>query len=59
MQIGLCEESVKLNDEGPNKIQLDDLQGFWDMMMIQVESVDAAFKELEDYRKNGWKVSFI
>jgi hypothetical protein len=27
------------------------------MMMIQVESVDAAFNELEEYRKNGWKVS--
>jgi hypothetical protein len=34
-----------------------DLQGFWDMMMLQVENIDAAFDDLRQCRENGWKVA--
>lgn len=33
-----------------------DLQGFWEMVYLQVENVDALFAELETMRTNGWKV---
>lgn len=34
-----------------------DLQGFWEMVYLQVENVDALFADLEKLRANGWKVS--
>lgn len=42
--------------KGDCKILSDDLQGFWDLVMIQVDNVDESFKELQRYRDNGWKV---
>lgn len=55
---GLCEGNLKnCNEDGKDgKIYDDDLQGFWDMVMLQVQSVDAAFVELQQYRENDWKV---
>lgn len=34
----------------------EDLQGFWDMLMLQVNHVDRLFEEIEEIRKNDWKV---
>ncbi len=34
-----------------------DLQGFWDMMMLQVDDVDAAFANIQKCKENGWTVS--
>lgn len=31
-----------------------DLQGFWDMVFMQVENVDVRFKKLEELRSHGW-----
>ncbi|KAJ8963089.1 hypothetical protein NQ318_018553 [Aromia moschata] len=33
----------------------EDLQGFWDMVMLQVDQVDALFKEIDCLRSNNWK----
>lgn len=33
----------------------EDLQGFWDMVMLQVDQVDAMFDEIDKLRKNDWK----
>nr|XP_023025942.1 uncharacterized protein LOC111513950 [Leptinotarsa decemlineata] len=33
----------------------EDLQGFWDMVMLQVDQVDAIFQEIEDLKANGWR----
>lgn len=33
----------------------EDLQGFWDMVMLQVDQVDAMFEEIDKLRKNDWK----
>lgn len=32
----------------------EDLQGFWDMVMLQVDQVDAIFEEINKLRKNNW-----
>lgn len=34
-----------------------DLQGFWDMVMLQVNHVDSLYAELAAYKANNWKVS--
>lgn len=45
----------KVQDEEQEfKIKPDDLQGFWDMVTIQVEEVNGAFKELDQLRQNNW-----
>jgi len=51
---GLCEENLKPKADGPPTLT-GDLQGFWDMMMLQVENIDASFSEIQKCRENGWK----
>ena len=34
----------------------DDLQGFWDMVLIQVHHIDAMMDELEAIRANDWQL---
>lgn len=53
---GLCH--TNLNQIPGEKFQTtnEDLQGFWDMVMLQVNDVDASFVEIESFRRNGWKV---
>lgn len=53
---GLCEENLKPNPDGPQTLS-GDLQGFWDMMMLQVDNIDDSFSEIKKYRENGWTVS--
>lgn len=36
------------------KINPDDLQGFWDMVTIQVEEVKGAFDDLDVLQQNNW-----
>jgi len=36
-----------------------DLDGFWEVVYFQVEDVYKRFKELEDMKANGWKLSLI
>nr|CAI5849824.1 unnamed protein product [Callosobruchus analis] len=33
----------------------EDLQGFWDMVMLQVDQIDALFAEIYALRANNWK----
>lgn len=33
-----------------------DLQGFWEMVLLQVENVDSLYVELDKMRASGWKV---
>ena len=35
----------------------EDLEGFWDLVMIQVSDVETLFAELTLLRNNGWKES--
>lgn len=52
---GLCHNN--LNQIPGEKFQTtnEDLQGFWDMVMLQVNDVDASFVEIDSFRRNGWK----
>merc|ERR1719412_521025 len=55
---GLCEKNNTLTvAEDPHVPTNDDLAGFWDMVYIQVEHINALFKELTKIRQNGWKKS--
>jgi hypothetical protein len=51
---GLCYENLTPSMDGPQTLS-GDLQGFWDMMMLQVDNIDAAFEDLQKCRANGWK----
>lgn len=53
---GLCHKNVQPppNDTCPTKLQ--DLQGFWDMVMLQVEDIHQLFAEIDTMRANSWKV---
>ncbi|XP_055636544.1 serine-rich adhesin for platelets-like [Toxorhynchites rutilus septentrionalis] len=52
---GLCYNN--LNQLPGEKFQTtnEDLRGFWDMVMLQVDNVDASFAEIDSFRRNGWK----
>uniref|UniRef100_A0A1Q3FW25 Putative guanylate-kinase-associated protein n=1 Tax=Culex tarsalis TaxID=7177 RepID=A0A1Q3FW25_CULTA len=52
---GLCHNN--LNQIPGEKFQTtnEDLQGFWDMVMLQVHDVDASFVEIDSFRRNDWK----
>ena len=41
-------------EEDPFVPTSEDLAGFWDMVYIQVEHINALFAELDTLRKNGW-----
>uniref|UniRef100_A0A182PNI0 Guanylate-kinase-associated protein n=1 Tax=Anopheles epiroticus TaxID=199890 RepID=A0A182PNI0_9DIPT len=62
----LCSQKMKqfedlcytnLNQSPDEKFQTtgEDLRGFWDMVMLQVNNVDASFAEIDSFRKNGWR----
>ncbi|XP_052870147.1 uncharacterized protein LOC128275624 [Anopheles cruzii] len=56
---GLC--YTNLNQVPGEKFQTtgEDLRGFWDMVMLQVNDVDATFVEIDTFRKNGWKKPIV
>jgi hypothetical protein len=41
--------------EGDKKVNPEDLQGFWDMIYIQVEDVYGMFSALEQLQANQWR----
>uniref|UniRef100_A0A182Y0I2 Uncharacterized protein n=1 Tax=Anopheles stephensi TaxID=30069 RepID=A0A182Y0I2_ANOST len=62
----LCSQKMKqfedlcytnLNQSPDEKFQTtgEDLRGFWDMVMLQVNNVDASFAEIDSFRENGWR----
>lgn len=54
--LGLCEENLKPTSDGPATL-CGDLQGFWDMMMLQVDNLNESHNEIKKCRANGWQVS--
>lgn len=50
----LCYEHMNPSVDG-KLLKWEDLQGFWDMIKIQVDNVEEMFTELELIRQNGWK----
>lgn len=50
----LCDKHKHPDDEGkPTK--WEDLQGFWEMVKLQVDDVDEMFTEIDLIRQNGWR----
>ncbi|CAK9818799.1 Guanylate kinase-associated protein mars [Anthophora plagiata] len=41
--------------KGEMLVRCKDLQGFWDMMYIEVKNCDARFEKLKELRSRGWK----
>lgn len=55
--IGLCNDSINEIGQGNQPPPSPaDLQGFWEMVYLQVEDVDSLFAELQTIRTNDWKV---
>ncbi|CAG9856253.1 unnamed protein product [Phyllotreta striolata] len=52
---GLCTNNITQSANESYPITNEDLQGFWDMVMLQVDQVDDLFKEIAALRSNGWR----
>lgn len=52
---GLCHNNLNSTPEDQFPTTVDDLQGFWDMVYLQVDHVDALFADIEAMKKNDWK----
>ncbi|XP_073986236.1 uncharacterized protein isoform X2 [Rhodnius prolixus] len=52
---GLCLKNIKQSDKEDFPTTNEDLAGFWDMVMIQVNEVVSQFEQINKLRKNDWK----
>lgn len=52
---GLCHKNLKPPPDDTCPTKLQDLQGFWDMVMLQVEDIHQLFADIDLMRANGWK----
>ncbi|XP_015836693.2 uncharacterized protein vlc isoform X1 [Tribolium castaneum] len=52
---GLCTNNITQGENEAFPTTNEDLQGFWDMVMLQVDQVDALFKEIELLKANNWQ----
>lgn len=55
-RLGLCNDCINQITRDMPPPTPADLQGFWEMVYLQVENVDSTFADLETIRANGWKV---
>lgn len=53
---GLCEVAAgdRSNESGDAAPTSTDLQGFWELILIQVGKVEQQFKDVEAWKDNGW-----
>ncbi|KPU77317.1 uncharacterized protein Dana_GF11028, isoform C [Drosophila ananassae] len=52
---GLCHNNLNRSPEDEFPTTADDLQGFWDMVYLQVTHVDNIFSDIEHLKANDWK----
>lgn len=57
--IGLCDDCINQTVGDMPPPTPDDLQGFWEMVYLQVENVDSLFVELDKIRANDWQVNSL
>eukprot|EP00794_Sanderia_malayensis_P003479 gene3479-3977_t len=50
----LCNENIEASP-GKKRPMSTDLEGFWDMVSIQVEDVNKMFAHIDEMRQNDWK----
>ncbi|KDR11387.1 Disks large-associated protein 1 [Zootermopsis nevadensis] len=51
---GLCHKNIAQSSEEPFPTTSEDLAGFWDMVMLQVEHVNKLFEEITALRAADW-----
>lgn len=51
----LCLKNIADNSADDFPTTRGDLEGFWDMICIQIEQVIDTFDEIEEMKENGWK----
>ncbi|KAK4884160.1 hypothetical protein RN001_000431 [Aquatica leii] len=51
---GLCTNNLTQKAGEAFPTTNEDLQGFWDMVLLQVDQVDELFKEIDKLRANNW-----
>ncbi|PSN49258.1 hypothetical protein C0J52_08199 [Blattella germanica] len=51
---GLCHKNIAQSSEEPFPTTCEDLAGFWDMVMLQVEHVNSLFEEITKLRAANW-----
>lgn len=56
--LGLCHNNLNQIPGEKFPTTAGDLQGFWDMLLLQVDHVDSIFAEIEDLKKNNWQVGW-
>ncbi|XP_055858563.1 uncharacterized protein LOC129920993 [Episyrphus balteatus] len=56
---GLCHNHMNRSPEDAFPTTLEDLQGFWDMVYLQVAHIDSIFEEIEELKRNDWKLKPI
>lgn len=54
--VGLCQNNLNSSPQEKFPTTNDDLQGFWDMVNLQVDHINSIFDEIEVLRQNDWKV---
>ncbi|CAK1548984.1 unnamed protein product [Leptosia nina] len=52
---GLCYNNINERGDEQFPTTLEDLQGFWDMVLLQVRNVDALYAHLDTLRDNNWQ----
>ncbi|KAH1007609.1 hypothetical protein HUJ04_004821 [Dendroctonus ponderosae] len=51
---GLCTNNINQCAGEAFPITNQDLQGFWDIVMLQVDQVDKIFEDINTLRQNNW-----
>lgn len=54
----LCNENIE-TPSGKKRPMSTDLEGFWDMVAIQVEDVNNMFDKIDELRNNNWKETIL
>ncbi|XP_045530869.1 uncharacterized protein LOC123718432 isoform X1 [Pieris brassicae] len=52
---GLCYNNINECGDEQFPTTLEDLQGFWDMVLLQVRNVDALYSHLDSLKANNWQ----
>ncbi|KAL4712123.1 hypothetical protein ACJJTC_010984 [Scirpophaga incertulas] len=52
---GLCYNNINERLDEPFPTTVEDLQGFWDMVCLQVKNVDALYENIAAMKANNWQ----
>ncbi|CAG9794471.1 unnamed protein product [Diatraea saccharalis] len=52
---GLCYNNINERADEPFPTTVQDLQGFWDMVCLQVDNVNALYHHIDMLKANGWR----